>query len=55
MTDEIVSSISARYKELYQQVRGEILSSVDYGRMNQRIEETILNSINSLNLETKKI
>jgi len=45
----------ARYKELYQQVRGESLSSVDYSRMNQRIEQTILNSINSLNLETKKI
>ena len=55
MTDEIVTSISARYKELYQQVRGETLSSIDYGRMNQRIEQTILNSINSLNLETKKI
>ena len=55
MTDEIVNSISARYKELYQQVRGETLSSIDYGRMNQRIEQTILNSINSLNLETKKI
>jgi len=55
MTDEIVASISARYKELYQQVRGESLSSVDYSRMNQRIEQTILNSINSLNLETKKI
>ena len=55
MTDEIVTSISARYKELYQQVRGESLSSIDYSRMNQRIEQTILNSINSLNLETKKI
>ena len=55
MTDEIVASISARYKELYQQVRGESLSSVDYSRMNQRIEQSILNSINSLNLETKKI
>src|SRR6187431_792154 len=55
MTPEIVTSISTRYKELYQQVRGETLSSVDYSRMNQRIEQTILNSINSLNLETKKI
>ncbi len=55
MTDDIVASISARYQELYQQVRGETLSSVDYSRMNQRIEQTILNSINSLNLETKKI
>lgn len=55
MTDAIVSSISERYKELYQQVRGESLPSIDYGRMNQRIEQSILNSINSLNLETKKI
>jgi phosphoribosylaminoimidazole-succinocarboxamide synthase len=55
MTDQIVNSISTRYKELYQQVRGETLPSVDYSRMNQRIEQTILNSINSLNLETKKI
>lgn len=55
MTDQIVKSISARYQELYQQVRGETLLSVDYNRMNQRIEQSILNSINSLNLETKKI
>ena len=55
MTDAIVKSISDRYKELYQQVRGESLPSIDYGRMNQRIEQSILNSINSLNLETKKI
>ena len=55
MTDEIVKSISTRYQELYQQVRGETLSSIDYSRMNQRIEQSILNSINSLNLETKKI
>ena len=55
MTDQIVKSISARYQELYQQVRGETLPSVDYNRMNQRIEQSILNSINSLNLETKKI
>ena len=55
MTTDIVNSISTRYKELYQQVRGETLPSVDYSRMNQRIEQSILNSINSLNLETKKI
>ena len=55
MTDEIVTSISTRYKELYQQVRGESLSPVDYGHINQRIKQSILNSINSLNLETKKI
>ena len=55
MTDEIVSSISRRYQELYQQVRNEKLPSVDYGNMHQRIEQSILNSINSVNLETKKI
>jgi len=54
MTDEIVSSISNRYKELYQQVRGEALPPVDYTRITQRIEQSILNSIKSVNLETKK-
>lgn len=55
MTDEIVVSISTRYQELYQQVRGQGLPKVDYSSMNQRIEQSISNSINSLNLETKKI
>lgn len=54
MTDEIVTSISNRYKELYEQVRGETLAPVDYSNMTQRIEQMILNSINSTNLETKK-
>jgi phosphoribosylaminoimidazole-succinocarboxamide synthase len=54
MTDEIVSSISARYKELYQQVQGESLPPVDYQAIQGRIEQTILNSINSLNLERHK-
>ena len=54
MTDEIVKSISSRYNELYQQVRGELLPKVDYNRITQRIEQSILNSINSVNLETKK-
>ena len=55
MTDEIVNSISARYKELYEQVRGEALASVDYTGITQRIEQSILNSINSVNLESQKI
>ena len=55
MTKEIVTSISTRYKELYKQVRGETLKDVDYGQITQRIEQSILNSINSVNLETKKI
>jgi phosphoribosylaminoimidazole-succinocarboxamide synthase len=50
MTDDIVKSISARYSELYLQVRGESLTPVDYNSMNQRIEQSILNSIKSLNL-----
>ncbi|HTE30979.1 MAG TPA: phosphoribosylaminoimidazolesuccinocarboxamide synthase [Chryseolinea sp.] len=54
MTDEIVTNISSRYKELYQQVRGESLPVVDYSGITQRIEQIILNSINSANLETKK-
>lgn len=54
MTDEIVSSISARYKELYQQVRGESLDSVDYAAILPRIERNIVNSINSINLQTLK-
>jgi phosphoribosylaminoimidazole-succinocarboxamide synthase len=53
MTEAIVNSISARYKELYEQVRGESLPQVNYTSMLQRIEESILNSINSVNLETK--
>jgi phosphoribosylaminoimidazole-succinocarboxamide synthase len=53
MTDEIVSSISARYKELYQQVRGESLNDINYTTINERIEQSILNSINSINLAPK--
>lgn len=55
MTEEIVNSISKRYQELYQQVRNESLTSIDYSNIIQRIEQSILNSINSVNLETKKI
>ncbi|MBL7857146.1 MAG: phosphoribosylaminoimidazolesuccinocarboxamide synthase [Cyclobacteriaceae bacterium] len=54
MTDAIVASISARYKELYQQVRGEVLPDIDYSSITQRIEQSILNSINSVNLGTRK-
>jgi phosphoribosylaminoimidazole-succinocarboxamide synthase len=53
MTDAIVASISARYKELYEKVRGEALAPVDYTALTQRIEANILNSIKSANLETK--
>jgi len=53
MTEEIVSSISARYKELYEQVRGEVLAPITYTSILQRVEQSILNSINSVNLETR--
>ena len=54
MTESKVGEISARYKELYEHVRGEALGAVDYGRLSQRIEQSILNSINSANLQAKK-
>jgi phosphoribosylaminoimidazole-succinocarboxamide synthase len=50
MTDEIVQSISARYQELYEKVRGESLAAVNYSAIQQRIEQSILNSINSAKL-----
>jgi len=53
MTPEIVNSISGRYKELYQLVRGESLAPVDYTTILPRIERSIVNSIKSLNLEAK--
>jgi phosphoribosylaminoimidazole-succinocarboxamide synthase len=53
MTPEIVDSISARYKELYELVRGESLAPVDYTAILPRIEQSIVNSIKSLNLEAK--
>ncbi len=54
MTPEIVSSISTRYQELYQQMRGETLSSIDYSQIDQRIESSIRDSINSVTLGGKK-
>jgi phosphoribosylaminoimidazole-succinocarboxamide synthase len=53
MTPEIVASISARYKELYKQVQGESLAEINYSSINPRIEQSILNSINSINLAHK--
>jgi len=45
MTDEIVASISNRYKELYQQVIGEKLADINYNSLMERIEKSIANSI----------
>lgn len=54
MTDEVVSSISARYQELYHQMTGEALATIDYEGILPRIERSVINSINSLNLEPSK-
>jgi phosphoribosylaminoimidazole-succinocarboxamide synthase len=54
MTPEIVASISARYKELYEQVRGEKLTDIQYDAIPARIESSILNSLKSLKLEVQK-
>jgi phosphoribosylaminoimidazole-succinocarboxamide synthase len=54
MTDEIVSSISERYKELYLKVRGEFLPAVDYSSIHSRIQQSIENSIKAVDLETLK-
>ena len=51
MTDAIVRSISDRYKELYTQVTGETLVPVDYSSLMQRIEQSIINSLKTVNLE----
>jgi phosphoribosylaminoimidazole-succinocarboxamide synthase len=51
MTDEVVHSIAARYQELYQQMTGEPLDQVDYTAILPRIEQNIINSIKSLNLQ----
>jgi phosphoribosylaminoimidazole-succinocarboxamide synthase len=54
MTEPIVASISARYKELYEQVRGESLQPIDYTKIESRIEQSILKSLNSLKSESLK-
>jgi len=45
MTEAIVSSISSRYKELYNQVTGEQLPVINYEGLEERIEKSITNSI----------
>lgn len=46
MTDEIVKSISDRYQELYQQMTGKMLEPINYDSLLERIEMSIVNSIN---------
>jgi phosphoribosylaminoimidazole-succinocarboxamide synthase len=46
MTNEIVTSISERYQELYAQMTGERLAPINYATLAERIEQSIVNSIN---------
>jgi phosphoribosylaminoimidazole-succinocarboxamide synthase len=46
MTDEIVASISARYRELYQQMTGHELAALEPTGVLERIEANIVNYIN---------
>ena len=46
MTDEIVASISARYRELYQQMTGHELAALEPTGVLERIETNIVNYIN---------
>lgn len=46
MTDPIVKNISDRYKELYQQVIGKPIGEINYSNIVERIEASIVNSIN---------
>ena len=46
MTPAIVKSISERYQELYQQVTGETLAPISYHSILERIEQSIVKSIN---------
>jgi phosphoribosylaminoimidazole-succinocarboxamide synthase len=46
MTDPIVKNISDRYKELYEQVIGQPVDAINYTNILERIESSIVNSIN---------
>lgn len=46
MTNDIVKSISERYQELYYQMTGEKLRPVDYAKIEERIEQSIVKSLN---------
>lgn len=54
MTPQIVTSISDRYRELYNHFTGESLADTGSADLLQRIEESIINSVNSVNFEALK-
>ncbi len=45
MTEEVVTTISDRYKELYHQMTGKKLDPINYDLLLERIEKSIVNSI----------
>lgn len=51
MTPQIVNSISERYRELYHHFTGETLAETGLSDLLQRIEDSITNSVNSVNFE----
>lgn len=53
MTPEIVRSISERYRELYNHFTGETMEPTAPGPLLQRIEDSITNSVNSVNFEAR--
>lgn len=54
MTPQIVNSISERYRELYHHFTGEKLSETGTTDLLQRIHDSIINSVNSVNFEARK-
>lgn len=45
MTEDFISLVSERYKELFRQVTGQPLPPVNYSNQSERIEECIINSL----------
>lgn len=54
MTPQLVGSISDRYRELYNHFTGEKLAETGSTDLLQRIEASIINSVNSVNFEALK-
>ena len=52
MTDDVVNSISDRYKELFKSFTGRELEVYDTQNINNRIEESINKSIKNVNFSS---
>jgi phosphoribosylaminoimidazole-succinocarboxamide synthase len=51
MSDEIVNSVSERYIELYEKIRGEKFVKADNANIAERVEKNILKSLSQLRLK----